>query len=278
MLVGVGPTGAAATLVFGAPLEWLFGHVTRLTLSEWLSYDHPLIRRLSLNAPGTFQHSANVALLADAAARAIGADALLSRVGGLYHDVGKANAPEDFIENQHGTNPHDALSPEASAAIFRAHVLDGVAMVVEHGMGERIAAFVREHHGTGVMRSLLNKPSSADGPAAEQALAYPGPTPRSRETAILMIADQLEATARAVAPVDEAGCLALVDRTISRIDEEGQLANAGLRLQDRELIRQVYARVLAAMHHRRMTYPPATIAPPKGKLDLAAFTRNRRIS
>ena len=164
LLGAVGPASAAATLVFGAPLEWLFGHVTRLTLSEWLSYDHPLIRRLSLSAPGTFQHSANVALLADAAARSIGADALMSRVGGLYHDVGKANTPEYFIENQHGTNPHDALSADESAAIFKAHVTDGVAMVLEHAMGERIAAFVREHHGTGVMRSLLNKPSFVGRP------------------------------------------------------------------------------------------------------------------
>ncbi len=264
-----GVLSAPVLLTFGPAAEWLFGHTTRLTFSEWLSYDHPLLRELVARAPGTFQHSVNVGVLSDAAARAIGGDALLARVGGLYHDVGKMRAPEFFAENQRGANPHDRLDPRESAHILRAHVTDGVALVAAHRMGDRIADFVREHHGTGTMRLLLEKAAEADptgAPADEEAFRYPGPRPRSRETGITMIADQLEATARAAPPAGESGCFDLVNRTVDRILGEGELEDSGLTPGDLSLLRPALARALLAMYHRRLTYPPSGAQPPRQRL------------
>jgi putative nucleotidyltransferase with HDIG domain len=249
----------SAPLMFTlAPLaEGVFGHVTRLTMSEWLSYEHPLLRRLGSAAPGTFQHSVNVGVLANAAAADLGADALLARVGGLYHDVGKLNAAAYFIENQHGPNPHDGLEPEESARILLAHVTDGLALANQHRMGERIADFVREHHGSGEMRSLRTKAEARGQSVTGDTYRYPGPRPRSRETGIVMIADQLEATARSKAPADDAECLAIVRATVARIREEGQLDTSGLTEQDLTLAERGFARALQAMYHRRLPYPPA---------------------
>jgi putative nucleotidyltransferase with HDIG domain len=262
----------SAPLMFTlAPLaERLFGHVTRLAMSEWLSYEHPLLRQLASTAPGTFQHSVNVGVLADAAAGAIGADALLARVGGLYHDVGKMNAPEYFIENQHGGNPHDALGPEQSARILRAHVTDGIELVNSHRMGERIADFVREHHGSSEMR-LLSEKAHALGLVFEQStFRYSGPRPQSRETGILMIADQLEATARAKAPADDAECDAIVRSTIERIRDEGQLDESGLTKAELALAQHGFSRALQAMYHRRLSYPSSGPGTTKQRL---AFPR-----
>ena len=170
--------GPPLVLSIGPVAEWLFGHTTRFTMSEWLSYEHPLLRELTAAAPGTFQHSVNVAVLADSAAAAIGGDAFLARVGGLYHDVGKIQAPEFFVENQHGRNPHDGLSPQDSARILRAHVSDGVALVDRYRMGARIADFVREHHGTGTMRLFRDKAVASGASTADtEAFRYPGPRP-----------------------------------------------------------------------------------------------------
>lgn len=247
----------SASLMFMlAPLaEALFGHITRLTMSEWLSYEHPLLRQLATAAPGTFQHSVNVGVLADAAAGAIDADALLARVGGLYHDVGKMNAPAYFIENQHGPNPHDSLDPSESARILRAHVLEGAALVAGHRMGERLADFVREHHGSGEMRLLREKADALGRAFPEDEYRYPGPRPQSRETGIVMIADQLEATARANPPTDDATCDAMVRTTIERIRGEAQLDDASMTSADLALAAQGFSRALQAMYHRRLSYP-----------------------
>ncbi|MGD9904930.1 MAG: HDIG domain-containing metalloprotein [Vicinamibacterales bacterium] len=260
----VGLAGFASSLLRLAlePLfDGVFGHATRLTLSEWLDLDHPLLRELATVAPGTLQHSVNVGLLAGAAANALGADALLARVGGLYHDVGKAAAPEYFVENQAGRNPHDDLDPRESARILRRHVTDGVERVLAHGLGERIAAFVREHHGTGVMR-LLEARAGAAAADDPEAFRYPGPRPRSIETGLLMIADQVEATARAAQPADLAACARVVRQTVSRIRGEGELDDCPL--SDRQLARaeQALAKALHAMYHRRLAYPPARLGPP----------------
>jgi putative nucleotidyltransferase with HDIG domain len=279
LLEGIGAAVGAflsAPLMFTlAPLaEGLLGHVTRLTIRDWLSFEHPLLRQLATAAPGTFQHSVNVGVLADAAAGAIGADALLARVGGLYHDVGKMNAPEYFIENQHGPNPHDALAPAESARILRAHVTDGVELVNEHRMGERIVDFVREHHGSGEMRLLLDKAQTLGQSFAEDTYRYPGPRPRSRETGILMIADQLEATARAKSPADDAECDAIVRTTIERIRGEGQLEESGLTTADLALAQQGFSRALQAMYHRRLSYPSS--GPGATRRRLLFPTRPRR--
>ncbi len=274
--------GAAAGAFLSAPLmftlaplaESLFGHVTRLTIREWLSFEHPLLRQLASLAPGTFQHSVNVGVLADAAAAAIGADALLARVGGLYHDVGKMNAPGYFIENQHGPNPHDDLQPADSARVLRAHVLDGVTLVEQHRMGARLVDFVLEHHGTGQMRLLRDKAAALGQSFDEETYRYPGPRPRSRESGILMIADQLEATARAAPPADEAECDALVHATIERILADGQLDDARLTRVELARLEQGFARALQAMYHRRLRYPSSGDGAPPQRLMFP--TRPRR--
>lgn len=258
---------AAPSLLAFAPLaEWLFHHVTPLTLTEWLNYDHPLLRQLATRAPGTFQHSVSVGLLADAGARAIDANALLARVGGLFHDVGKIRAPGYFYENQTGHNPHDELDPETSAGILRTHVSDGVALVTAHHMGDRIADFVREHHGTGVMHVFRDK-AQRQGRLDERGDAlfrYDGPRPRSCETAIVMIADQLEASVRASPPADMAACDAVTAQTLNRIAASGELNDVPLSVRDLDRLRAALAGAVFAMYHRRLRYPDVaqTAAPP----------------
>jgi putative nucleotidyltransferase with HDIG domain len=256
--IGGGFLGPPLTLSLGPVAESLFGHTTRWTMSEWLSYEHPLLRELALRATGTFQHSINVGVLADSAASAIGGDAFLARVGGLYHDVGKISAPEYFAENQHGPNPHDNLRPWESARILRSHVLDGVALVDVHRMGPPIAAFVREHHGTSRMRVFYDKALALGMTATDQeTYCYPGPRPRSRETAIVMIADQIEATARSSPPIDDAACDEIIRQTLERIEAEGQLADSRLTSRDLSQIQGGFSRALQAMYHRRLSYPSA---------------------
>ncbi len=262
-----GVLSAPLLLTLGPLMEPVFGHVTRLTMEEWLSYDHPLLQGLANAAPGTFQHSVNVGLLADAAARAIHADALLSRIGGLYHDVGKMRAPEYFIENQREHNPHDTLPPWESARILRAHVSNGVDLIRTHRMGARILDFVSEHHGTTTMRVFLERAESVQPPGPiDETYRYAGPRPRSKETAIAMIADQVEATARALHPADEGACGQIVRQTIEHIQAEQQLDDSGLAGRDLQRVEDALARSLSAMYHSRMTYPPAALTPSSPRL------------
>ncbi len=261
--------GAAAGGLLGAPMalavgplaEWAFDHTTRITMAEWLNFEHPLLRELASVAPGTFQHSVSVSVLADAGARAIGADAFIARLGALYHDVGKLKAPEYFGENQHGANPHTSLPTWESAAILRGHVDDGVVLLRYYGMERPLARFVREHHGTSLMPGLASHPSA--GGDNREAYRYHGPPPQSRETAILMIADQLEAMARVAPPVDGIASLALVRHTIERVRESGELSSAGLTPEDLERLVPSFGSALQAMYHRRVGYGnPSTAAVP----------------
>ena len=257
------PAGAMAGCVLSAlavlgvsPLfEWMFGHLTRIRLVELMNYQHPLLRRVTEVTPGTFQHSVTVGLLADAAANAIGADALLARVGALYHDAGKTVHPDHFTENQQGVNPHDQMSARDSARAIIGHVGAGVRLVREFGLGERIADFVREHHGTATVRSFLVKAQQAGEAVDVAEFSYPGPRPRSRETAILMIADQVEATARAMDAPTEDALRAMVRSTIDRIAGERQFDECPLTLQELATIGDTLTQVLQSVHHRRVKYP-----------------------
>jgi putative nucleotidyltransferase with HDIG domain len=256
----VGGVLAGAVVLAASPLlERVFGHVTSLTLLEALSYDHPLLRRLLTRAPGTFLHSTNVAVLTDVAARAIGADVLTARVGALYHDVGKTAAPEAFMENQSlGGPPPDEGG--VSARLLVDHVANGVRLVLQHGLGERVADFVREHHGTTEVR--LSGPTPVDGAAVH----YPGPRPRSRETAVLMLADQIEATARARRPETRPDCIELAREIVDGAYGRGQLENAGLTDDDLDTLESAFADVLHAMHHRRIGYRLTDVTPPRLRL------------
>jgi putative nucleotidyltransferase with HDIG domain len=247
-----GALSGAFVLTLSPLAERLFRHVTTLTLLESLSYDHPLLRQLMTTAPGTFLHSSNLAVLCDTAAHAVGVDALTLRAAALYHDIGKTRAPEFFIENQDGVNLLADLSPSEAADVLRAHVRDGVQLVNRHGLGPRLAPFVREHHGTSVMRSLQDRAGSTVDPDVFQ---YPGPRPQSRETGLLMIADQVEATARSLQPGTLAECRELVQDAVTRIVGEDQLRDSGLTRANLEAVTTALADVIHAIHHRRVRYP-----------------------
>lgn len=254
-----GVLAGAAVLALSPAAERIFGHVTSLTLLEALSYDHPLLSRLVTTAPGTFLHSTNVAVMCDAGARAIGADPLTTRVAALYHDAGKTIAPERFVEN-HTHDLGDDMTPEATRDALLAHVTDGVRLVQAHGLGRRIAAFVGEHHGTTEMRSLLDR-AEREGRSDPKSYRYPGPRPRSRESGMLMIADRLEAIARARRPATLDACLTLAREVVDQIVAEEQLVHSGLSDQDLDTLEQSLAEVLHAVHHQRVGYREAAYTP-----------------
>ncbi len=182
----------------------------------WADLNKPLLRRLSLEAPGTYAHTIAMANLTEAACDAIGADGLLGRVGAYYHDIGKLRKPQHFVENQpRGRNPHDKLKPATSATIIRSHVRDGIELAKENGVPKPVRAFIAEHHGTLPIAYFLAKARERDDSVNPAEYAYPGPIPQTPETAICMIADAAEATVRSLAdptPQSHSSCSRSDDR------------------------------------------------------------------
>ncbi|MCT0224191.1 HDIG domain-containing metalloprotein [Synechococcus sp. CS-1328] len=242
-----------------APLvESSFGLLTRARLLELADLERPLLRRLSCEAPGTFEHTLMIAGLAEEGARAIRADVDLIRTGALYHDVGKLHAPQWFIENQgDGNNPHDSLDdPFRSAEILQAHVDEGLTLARRHRLPRPLADFIPEHQGTLKMGYFFYQARERDPSVPEAAFRYRGPAPRSPETAILMLADGCEAALRSLPPgtsEQEAG--AMVRRIIEARRHDGQLASSGLGQADLELLVRAFVRVWKRMRHRRIPYP-----------------------
>jgi putative nucleotidyltransferase with HDIG domain len=248
-------------------LAQTLGLTTALQLIEISRPDFPLLQFFLRNAPGTYQHSLQVANLAEQAAEAIGADALLTRVGALFHDVGKAMNPMFFVENQpqDQLNTHEDLAPIESAEAIISHVNDGVMLAHKHRLPRRIDDFILEHHGTMLARYQYNQAVEAAGGDASQVdkerFRYPGPSPRSRETALLMLADGSEARARAERPEDEEAIRNIVRSTIEVAEKQGQLDNTQLTLRDLSIITEVFVNILRGTHHPRISYPkesPAT--------------------
>jgi len=242
-------------------LAQTIGLTTALQLIEISRPDFPLLQFFLRNAPGTYQHSLQVANLAEQAAELIGADALLTRVGALFHDVGKAFNPSFFIENQSpgSINAHDELDPTESAAIIIAHVTDGVKLARKHRLPRRIDDFILEHHGTMITRYQYGqalKDAGGDESKVDPAkFRYPGPRPRSRETALLMLADGSEARARAERPQDEDEIRKMVLSTIESAQKQGQLDNTQLTLRDLGIVTDAFVTILKGTHHPRIAYP-----------------------
>ena len=242
-------------------LAQTLGLTTALQLIEISRPDFPLLQFFLRNAPGTYQHSLQVANLAEQAAELIGADALLTRVGALFHDVGKALNPSFFIENQaaESLNPHDDVDPAESAAAIIAHVPDGVTLARKHRLPRRIDDFILEHHGTMVTRYQYSQAVKAAGGDVSKVdiedFRYPGPRPRSRETALLMLADGTEARARAERPQDEESMRKLVVSTIENAQKQGQLDNTNLTLRDLGIVTDAFVTILKGTHHPRIAYP-----------------------
>jgi putative nucleotidyltransferase with HDIG domain len=248
-------------------LAQTLGLTTALQLIEISRPDFPLLQFFLRNAPGTYQHSLQVANLAEQAAEAIGADALLTRVGALFHDVGKAMNPMFFVENQpqDQLNTHEDLAPIESAEAIITHVHDGVMLAHKHRLPRRIDDFILEHHGTMLARYQYNQAVEAAGGDVSQVdkerFRYPGPSPRSRETALLMLADGSEARSRAERPEDEEAIRNIVRSTIEVAEKQGQLDQTQLTLRDLSIITEVFVNILRGTHHPRISYPkesPAT--------------------
>jgi cyclic-di-AMP phosphodiesterase PgpH len=254
-----GILSAALTLVGFFVMGSLFGVTTTLQLQELSRLDHPLLQELLRRAPGTYHHSIMVANLAEQAAEEIKANSGLTRVGAFYHDIGKMNRPPFFTENQEGVNPHDSLDPFTSGRIILSHVTDGLELARKYKLPDRIRDFIAEHHGTRIVKGFYFKACEQAGDEAsevdEELFRYPGPRPRTRETGIVLMADAIESTSRALQPDNPKGIEKLVN---SLIDEDlmgGQLDDSGLTMGDIHLIRQSFIKTLKGRFHVRVKYP-----------------------
>ncbi len=262
---GIGVTGGVlcGVLATGALpyLEDLFGLVTPIKLLELSNPSHPLLRRLQLEAPGTYHHTLMVANLAEAAAEAVGADPLLARVGTYYHDVGKLRRPGFFVENQvGGHNPHDRMAPSLSALAVAAHVRDGLELARQYKLPQVVADFIPQHHGTTLMAYFYHRAvEQQQGPVDPEAFRYEGPKPRSREAAIVMLADGVEAAARSIQNPTPERIREVVRRIVHERLEDGQLDECDLTFRDLERISQVFTRLLVSMFHPRLEYPEVSL-------------------
>ncbi|KZR83716.1 7TM-HD extracellular [Prochlorococcus marinus str. MIT 1342] len=240
-------------------LETSFGLLTRARLMELADQERPLLRRLSSEAPGTFEHTLMICGLAEEGARAIGADVDLIRTGALYHDVGKLHAPQWFIENQveGEKNPHDQLNnPFASAEVLQAHVDEGLKLARRYRLPRRVADFIPEHQGTLKMGYFLHRARELDPSVAENNFRYRGPIPRSRETGILMLADGCEACLRSLPPnTSDSEAHSTVKRIVEARHRDGQLHKSSLSRAEVELVVRAFVRVWRRMRHRRIPYP-----------------------
>lgn len=248
-------------MLFAQPLiyiyEKVFGLVSDVSLLELSDTNSKLLKLLADKAPGTFHHSLNVANLAEAAANEIGANAMLVRVGALYHDIGKMNDPTYFIENQsNNINPHNELAPKESASIIIDHVLNGIEIAKKHNLPDRIIDFIRTHHGTSLVYYFysLEKKVMKDEVVIED-FQYKGPKPFSKETAILMMCDSVEAASKSIKKPDYTKISVFVDQIIEKQKNDGQFLNADITFKEIELIKKVLKQKLINIYHLRIEYP-----------------------
>ncbi len=252
--------GLASGILGGgfAPIaEYLGGYITDIKLLELASLDRPLLRELSVQAPGTWNHSMVIGQMGEAAAESIDANGLLVRVGAYYHDIGKMKKPAYFVENQTGENRHDKLTPSMSALIIKAHVKDGLEMAIEHGLPKQIVDFIPQHHGSSLISYFYTKAlkdAEPDEIVEESHYRYPGPKPQSKEAGILMVADAVEASSRTVQDPTPAKLQGLVQKIINRIFASGELDECDLTLRDLHAIAKTFTRVLNGIYHRRVEY------------------------
>lgn len=254
--------GASFTItasLFLWALERIFDITTDLTLLELSDTNNKPLKELSLRAPGSFNHSLQVANLAEAAADRIGAHSLLARVGALYHDIGKMRKPEYFVENQRtGSNPHDQIKPRMSALIIASHVKEGVEMAKDYNLPEKVLKFIPTHHGTARIEYFYRQAvgeSEEDAPVLESEFRYPGPKPDSKETGILMLADSVEAASRSLDNPSHKNLKSLIDLLFQERIEDGQLNETDLTFQDLRVIKETFLKMLLGIYHVRVKYP-----------------------
>jgi putative nucleotidyltransferase with HDIG domain len=255
-------SGIAAVGSFAA-LGSVFGILTVFQLLELANPSQPLLRRLLVETPGTYHHSLMVGNLAERAAEAIGADPLVTRVAAYYHDVGKLANPLAFIENQAGgENIHDQLEPEVSAEILKQHIVDGIDLAYKARLPKALIAFIPQHHGTAIMSYFYARAKELADPGAivdERKFRHTGPKPQSREAALLMLADGVEASVRSLASRDEPAIRQMVTRIIEERVADGQFDECDLTLRDLDLIREAFVGQLLGMYHTRIAYPQSSV-------------------
>lgn len=239
--------------------EFLFNTITNINLLELADFNHEALNKLMLEAPGTYHHSLIVGNLSEAACRAVGANALLARIGAYYHDIGKLNKPEYFSENQSLiTSKHDELAPSMSKLIIMKHVKEGIDLGKKYKLNPRILDFIQQHHGTSLVyffyRRALEK-SEDNQDIQEGTFRYPGPKPDTKETAIVLLADSVEAASRAMREPTPDKIKESVHKIINNKFIDGQLDNCDLTLKDLETIAKVFLHILTGMYHTRITYP-----------------------
>jgi cyclic-di-AMP phosphodiesterase PgpH len=242
-------------------IEYFGGYITDIRLLEMATLDHPLLKELSIQAPGTWNHSMVIGMMVEAAAEATGSNPVLARVGAYFHDIGKMKKPLYFVENQMpGDNRHDKLSPSMSALIIRSHVKEGLELAHQHKLPPIMDDMITQHHGTALIEYFYDKAckeaeEAGDGVEVDQSLyRYPGPKPQSRETGILMLADGIEAACRTISEPTHDRIQGLVQKMMNKIFTSGELDECELTLQDLHVIAKCFTRVLTSIYHQRIAY------------------------
>jgi len=249
----ISPVLTYGLLIF---FERIFNVTTDLTLIELADFNHPLLQELRLKAPGTFHHSVNMSILSESAAKAIGANTILTKVGALYHDVGKIVEPNYFIENiRDERSEHEDLDPEHSAQIILNHVEEGIDIARKYNLPEEIIDFIPMHHGTTQVQYFLTIAKKLKKKIDEDKFRYPGPKPKSKETAIVMLADAVESMSRNLEVVNEEVLSELIDEVIRKRFFEGQLDDSNLTLKDLTKIKESFVNTLLGFYHQRIEYP-----------------------
>lgn len=241
-------------------IEGLFAYTTDIKLLELANMDHPILKDLILQAPGTYHHSVIVGSLVEAGAKSISANPLLARVSAYYHDIGKLKKPLYFIENSGGAeSKHEHLTPSMSSLILLSHVKDGVEIARENHLGHRIAHIIQQHHGTSLISYFYQKAKEKENPEMEvlneEDFRYPGPKPQTKDAGIVMLADAVEAASRSLSEPTPARIQGLVQRIINSIFLDGQLEECELTLKDLHKIEESFSRILTAIFHQRIDYP-----------------------
>jgi putative nucleotidyltransferase with HDIG domain len=274
-----GMSSGILTTGFAPVVEMTLAYTTDIKLLELANLDRPILRKLMLAAPGTYHHSVIVGTLAEAAAAAIGANPLLAKVSGYYHDIGKIEKPLYFIENQGtGKNRHNKLAPSMSSLIITSHVRDGVETAKQHRLGKPIGDIIQQHHGTSLITYFYEKAKRLKGEGAVNVehFRYPGPKPQTKEAGLVLLADSVEASSRSLENPTPARIKGLVQRIINNVLLDGQLDGCELTLRDLNQIATTFNNILNGIYHNRIEYPNGNgIAAPDSSTDKADGNFNR---
>jgi cyclic-di-AMP phosphodiesterase PgpH len=240
--------------------EKIYGFLSDISLLELADIHNKVLKELFLRAPGTFQHSLQVSNLVEAVMDRIGGNALLARVGALYHDIGKSYNPEYFTENQRGVNPHENISELESAAIIIGHVTMGIELAQKNHIPSRVIDFIRTHHGTTRVEFFYRNYLQDHEIVDEAAFRYPGPKPSSKEMAVVMIVDSVEAASRSLQNPDDKEIESLVDRMIDAKIQDNQFDNANITIQEINSVRRILKKLMKSIYHIRIQYPAPPVA------------------